>query len=263
MPKPFFQRVVLITGASSGIGRALALRLAECGAKVGLVARREELLMELAGQLQGLGAMAAVAVADVSKRGEMQRATQHIRERLGPIDVLIANAGVGMPTLLDPLNVGDVERMFQVNVFGVIYAIEAVLPEMVRRRSGRIAAVSSMAAFKGLPGESAYCATKAAVNVYLEGLRIQLRSHGVAVTIACPGFVATPMTEANDFAMPFLIGADRAAASILHAIHRRKKLHRFPRRMSWLMHLARWLPDWIIARGMKGYNENPPMGPIS
>ena len=261
MPKPFFQRVVLITGASSGIGRALALRLAEGGAKVGLVARREELLTGLTAHLQSLGATAAMAIADVSNRSEIQRATQQIRERLGPIDVLIANAGVGIPTLLDPLNVGDVERMFRVNVFGVIYAIEAVLPEMMRRRSGRIAAVSSMAAFKGLPGESAYCATKAAVNVYLEGLRIQLRDRGVAVTVACPGFVATPMTAANDFAMPFLIDADRAAKSILHAIHRRKKLHRFPRRMSWLMHFTRWLPDWIVARSMKGYNENPPMGP--
>jgi short-subunit dehydrogenase len=172
---------------------------------------------------------------------------------------LIANAGVGTPTLLDPLNIADVERMFQVNVFGVIYAIEAVLPDMIRRKEGHICAVSSLAAFNGMPGESAYCATKAAVNSYLEGLRIQLREHAVAVTTVCPGFVETPMTAVNDFHMPFVISAERAADHIVRALRRRKKVYRFPWQMSFLMRLLSWLPDRLIARSMRSYNEHPPM----
>ena len=263
MPGFFANRVVLVTGASSGIGRALSLRLARQGAKVGLVARRRELLGDLASEIRSAGGTAALAIADVSQRDQMHAAAKSIRDELGPIDLLIANAGIGTPTLLDPLNVHDVEKMFQVNVFGVIYAIEAVLPDMLRRKSGQIAAVSSLGAFKGLPGESGYCASKAAANVYLEGLRIQLRGTGISVTIACPGFVETPMTAVIDTPMPFLINAEKAANCILWAICKRKKLYRFPRRMSWLMRLTAWLPDAIIAWSMRSYNEKPPMNELN
>jgi short-subunit dehydrogenase len=148
--------------------------------------------------------------------------------------------------------------MFKVNVFGMIYAIEAVLPDMLRRCQGHLAAVSSLAAYKGLPGESGYSASKAAVNVYLEGLRIQLRNRGIAVTALCPGFVKTPMTEVNDFHMPFLLEADEAARRMLRALARRRKVYNFPWPMALLMKLTAWLPDWIMARSMKKYNENPP-----
>jgi short-subunit dehydrogenase len=263
MKLPFFHgRVVLVTGASSGIGRSIALRLASDGAKVGLVARRKELLEQLSTEVRAAGGVASIAPADVSIRAEIQAAVHAIRDELGPIDYLIANAGVGTPTLLNPLNIHDVEKMFQVNVFGVIYAIEAVLPEMLKRQSGHIAAVSSIAAFKGLPGESGYCATKAAVNTYLEGLRIQLRDRGIPVTVVCPGFIETPMTAVNDFPMPFLMSADKAADRILWAIRKRKKVYRFPRRMSWLMRLTGWAPDWLVARNMKSYNEKPPMSDL-
>src|SRR5262245_50619591 len=262
MSNPFHNRVALITGASSGIGRALALRLAHEGCCVGLVARRRELLDELADQIQQQGGNCVAAPADVAERADIQAAATAVREQLGPIDYLVANAGVGTPTLLDPLNVADVERMFRVNVFGVIYTIEAVLPEMLRRNAGHICAVSSLAAFKGLPGESAYCSTKAAVNTYLEGLRIQLREHGIAVTTVCPGFVETPMTAVNDFHMPFLMSADRAATRIVRALRRRRKVDRFPWQMSLMMRLLRWLPDRLIARSMRSYNEKPPMASV-
>jgi short-subunit dehydrogenase len=263
MGQPFRDCVALVTGASSGIGKALSLRLAREGCRVGLIARRRELLDKLADQICTEGGCCAIAVADVSDRDATQAAVRQIRDKLGPVDYLIANAGVGTPTILDPLNIADVERMFQVNVFGVIYVIEAVLPEMVRRKQGHICAVSSLAAFKGMPGESAYCATKAAVNIYLEGLRIQLREHNVAVTTVCPGFVATPMTEVNDFHMPFLVSAERAADHIVRALRRRRKVYCFPWQMSVLMRLLRWLPDRLIARSMRSYNENPPMMKIT
>src|ERR1019366_5387919 len=138
-------------------------------------------------------------------------AIREVVDKLGPVDLLVANAGVGAPTNLDPVNITDVEQMFRVNVFGMIYAVEAVLPGMLKRGNGHIAAVSSLAAYKGLPGESAYCASKAAVNAYMEGLRIHLRDKRIAVTTICPGFVKTPMTDVNEFKMPWVLEADEAA----------------------------------------------------
>jgi short-subunit dehydrogenase len=254
----FANQVAVITGASTGIGRALARALAADGARVGLIARREALLQELCSEIAATQGTATWAVADVADRQQVLAAFAKLRAALGPVDLLIANAGVGAPTLLDPPNTADVEKMFRVNVLGVVYAIEAVLPEMLRRKTGHLAAVSSLAAYKGLPGESAYTASKAAVNTYLEGLRIQLREHGIAVTTLCPGFVRTPMTEVNQFHMPFLLEADEAARRMVRALRRRQKVYNFPWGMSLLMKLTAWLPDWLLARIMRKYNENPP-----
>jgi short-subunit dehydrogenase len=258
----FKDRVTVITGASSGIGWALAKELAKQGAKLGLIARRLDKLEALASEIHkdGLSNDVALASADVSSRDQTQQAFRSIRARLGPVDLLIANAGVGAPTLLNPVNIDQVERMFNVNLFGVVYCIEAVLPDMLARRQGHIAAMSSLAGYKGLPGESAYCASKAAVNTYMEGLRIQLRHHNIAVTTICPGFVRTPMTEPFEFKMPFVMEADVAARRIVAALRRRRKVYNFPLLTSWMIKLTNWVPDWIMARGMKSYSEDPPRG---
>jgi short-subunit dehydrogenase len=248
----------VITGASSGIGWALARELARQGCRVGLVARRKENLEKLADEVRQAGGTAAIASADVADRKQTLAAIADLRAQLGPCDLLVANAGVGAPTLIEPFNVPDVERMIAVNLMGVIYAIEGVLPEMITRQRGHLAAVSSLAAYKGLPGESGYCASKAAVNSYMEGLRIQLRSKNIAVTTICPGFVKTPMTAVNDFKMPWLMEADQAARLIARALRRRRKVFNFPWQTTLLMKLTRWLPDWLMARSMHAYNENPP-----
>jgi short-subunit dehydrogenase len=255
----FAQQAAVITGASSGIGRELAKILAGQGCKVGLIARRKENLDGLAEQIRQAGGFAAIAPADVGDRAQVLAAVADLRHHLGPIDLLIANAGVGVPTLLQPFNIVDVERMIRVNLLGTIYAIEAVLPEMLERRHGHLAAVSSLSAYKGFPGESGYCASKAAVNSYMEGLRIHLRDKGIAVTTICPGFVRTPMTEINKFHMPWLLEADEAARRIVRALARRRKVYNFPWQTACLMKLTRWLPDWVLARTMQEYNENPPM----
>jgi short-subunit dehydrogenase len=260
---PFAGQVAVITGASSGIGWALARELAAHGCKVGLIARRQEKLRALAGDIGQAGGIAATAAADVGNRVQTVGAIRGLAEQLGPIDLLIANAGVGMPTKLDPMNIADIEEMFRVNILGVVYAIEAVLPEMLRRGRGHLAAISSLAAYKGMPGESAYCASKAAVNYYLEGLRIHLRDKGVAVTVLCPGFVRTPMTAANEFHMPWLLEADEAARRMVRALERRRKVYNFPWQTALLMKLTRWLPDWVMACTMRQYNENPPFPPGS
>src|SRR5262245_11000872 len=164
----FAHQVAVITGASSGIGWSLAKELARQGAKVGLLARRRENLTTLAEEITRAGGTAAVAAADIIDREATVAGIRALAAQLGPVDLLVANAGVGTPTTLEPFNTPDQEKMFRVNVFGVIYALEAVLPDMIARKRGHLAAVSSMAAYKGLPGESGYCASKAAVNTFLE-----------------------------------------------------------------------------------------------
>jgi short-subunit dehydrogenase len=251
--------VAIVTGASSGIGRALGVRLAADGYRVGLTARRGELLEVLAGEIDAAGGTAAFAVADVGDRAALRHAIAEIEDQLGPADVMVANAGFGAPTRLDPLNIDDVKQTFRVNLMGVIYSIESVLPGMLARGRGHLLAVSSLAGDKGLPGESAYCASKAAVNVYMEGLRIALRRKGVVVTTVCPGFVQTPMAPMDAAATPFVMSAEAAAGRIARLIARRRGgVHRFPRRMAMLMSLVARLPDGIVARLVR---EEPEPGP--
>jgi short-subunit dehydrogenase len=159
------------------------------------------------------------------------------------------------------MNTAQIENMFRVNVLGVVYSIEAVLPEMLQRGQGHLAAVSSLAAYKGLPGESAYCASKAAVNSYMEGLRIHLRGRKLTVTTICPGFIKTPMTDVNKFKMPWLMSADEAARRIARALRRQVKVYNFPWQTTLLMKLTRWAPDWLVKRVMSDYNEHPPVAP--
>jgi short-subunit dehydrogenase len=246
--------VAVVTGASSGIGRALALELAGRGYQVGLLARRRKALEDLACQIGTRGGKAQMAAADVGDRQALHAGIQQIERILGPVDVIVANAGLGTPTRLDPLNVADVEDTFRVNVLGVVYSIEAVLPGMLDRGWGQLVAISSMASFKGLPGESAYCASKAAVNLYMEGLRIALRNRGIAVTTICPGFVATAITPMAA-ATPFEITAEAAARRIARAIDQRKSgLIRFPWPMAMLMALICRLPDFLVAH-LVGHEE--------
>ncbi|HEV3385897.1 MAG TPA: SDR family NAD(P)-dependent oxidoreductase [Gemmata sp.] len=255
MVRSLVGQVALVTGASSGIGWELAKQLVEKGCKVGLVARREAPLRELQSIIASNGSQATIAVADVGHREQVEGALQTIRQQLGPIDLIVANAGVGKPTLLSPVNMTDVEEMIRINVMGVIYTLSAALPEMLARKSGHLVAISSLAGYRALPGESAYCASKAAVNAYLDGLRIHLRGTGVQVTTVCPGFVKTPMTAMNTFHMPGLLEADAAARRIIRAIESGTKVYNFPWRLHLMVKLSRWLPDRMMNWVMGDYNE--------
>jgi short-subunit dehydrogenase len=256
---PFLGQVAVITGSSSGIGRSLARALADAGCRVGLVSRRRAELDILAEEIRLAGGTSAVAVADVGSREQIKQAIDDIASVLGPIDLMVANAGVGVPTTLDPVNIKAVEETIRVNVLGVIYSIDAVLPSMLERSTGQIAAISSLAAYKGMPGESAYCASKAAVNAYLEGLRVQVRSRGISVSTICPGFVRTPMTAPNGFSMPFVLEADQAAQRIVKALARRAQVYNFPWQTVALMKLVGWAPDWAMALAFRDYLAHPPM----
>ena len=247
----FANQVAVITGASSGIGWELAKELARQKCAVGVIARRQDRLEALVAEIEGAGGTAAWASADVGSRADAVTAVHSLRDRLGPIDLLIANSGVGLPTTIEPMNVEEIEQMFQVNTMGVVYAIDAVLPDMLKRGSGHIAAVSSLAAYQALPAESGYCASKAAVNSFMDGLRMQLRPRNITVTTICPGFILTPMTASNTFKMPFLLSAERSAQLIVQALARKKKVYDFPWQTTLLMKALRWLPDWLVIRATR------------
>jgi short-subunit dehydrogenase len=247
---PFVNQAAVITGASSGIGWALAEELARKGCLLGLIARRRDLLEELAGKLRGTGSVVEVAAADVADRDKLLQAFSELRQRLGPVDLLIANAGVNTPTALEPWDGPGQLHLFRVNLFGVIVSIEAVLPEMLSRRAGRIAAVSSLGGDCGVPPFGAYCASKAALNTYMEALRSQVRGRGVTVTTLCPGFVRTPMVDIVDRPMRFMLEPHVAARQMVRAIERGKAVYRFPVASSLFMRLVHVLPDWVIARAI-------------
>ena len=241
------RRVAVVTGASSGIGRALALELARDGYDLGLTARRLDRLESLAAAIRVTGARAEYVAADAAQRHEVHKAMLTLAERLGPIYLLVVNAGIALGTeALEP-DADALEAEFGVNVFGGFYAIEAVIPSMRERRAGHVVAISSLAGYRGLPGAAGYCATKAALTRLIEGMRPDWALAGIRATLVHPGYVRSEMTDRNRFRMPFLMETERAAALMARAIRRKKQVCEFPWRMSVLVrYLVRHLPDWLL-----------------
>jgi short-subunit dehydrogenase len=253
----FKDRVILVTGAASGMGRALCQLMGSRGAALALVDRNEAGLKSLEHSLQAAGVSCAAAVADVRSRSEVHAAVDDLVARMGPVDILLASAGVCGIWGMDDLQVAKLEEIVQVNFLGVVYAIEAVLPQMLRRGSGQLVGVSSLAAFRGLPFEGAYCASKAALASYLESLRPSLRRRGIAVTTVFPGYVETPLLQdlvatAGSKAFRGAVSAEEAARKIALAVERRYRVYCFPWTTTWLMHLVLWLRprifDFVMTR---------------
>ncbi len=242
----------MITGASSGIGKGLTLELASRGAIVGLVARRESVLEELVGELRSKNATAIPLVADVRDAKAVREAADRLRAELGPIDVLIANAGVGTADHAAKLNPEQVADVMNINVLGAVNSVAAVVPEMVARGRGRLVAISSLAAYRGLPKSAAYCASKAALSSFFESVRIDLSHTGVGVTIIHPGFIKTPLTAGREAHMPFLMELDEAVTKIVSAIEKGKKSYAFPWQLASFVRAGMVMPnfiyDWVAAR---------------
>ena len=243
--------VALITGASSGIGLELARRLAREGTKVALVARRRDLLEGLAAEIRAAGGTALALPCDVRERMPMHAAVAQAARDLGPIDLLIANAGVEHVIPADRFDAALFEDTIRTNLLGPVYAVEAALPAMLSRRAGHIVGVSSLAAYRGFPMTHAYCASKSALNAFLEGLRAEISDRGVRITTVCPGFVRTPMTVKNKGAMPFLLEPDDAARRILRAVRSGRRVYNFPWPMAALMALVRLLPSGVLDRAVR------------
>lgn len=245
-------KVVIITGASSGIGRGIALEIAARGAHLGLLARREELLNEIVDEAKARKVKAVAAAADVRDAQAVRDAADRFRQELGPIDILIANAGIGTADHALRLTPEHAANVIGINVLGAVNSVAAVLPEMVQRRQGRLVAISSLAAYRGLAKSAAYCSSKAAMSAYFESLRIDLRNSGVGVTIIYPGFIKTDLTAGREAKMPYLMELDDAVKKIVTAIEQEKKSYAFPWQLATFVRACMLMPpamyDWMAAR---------------
>jgi NAD(P)-dependent dehydrogenase (short-subunit alcohol dehydrogenase family) len=246
----FRDRVALITGAASGIGRKLALQLAAQGAKVAALDRQDDGLQKLAAELSGRPF--ARAAADVTDLSAVRAAARELEGELGPADLLIAAAGIGRKTPGDDFSAEEINAHIQVNLMGVVNSIDAVLPGMKQRRRGHLAVLSSVASYRGLPLLAGYCASKAGVNALFDALRIELPPLGIDVTTVCPGWIRTPMTAPLNLPAHEVMEVEAAASIILDAIRRRRPFIAFPAAKVWQVRLLRHLPrawsDWLTRR---------------
>lgn len=240
---------ILITGASSGIGEALALHYASPGIFLALTGRNEERLTGVAQACRSKGAEVETAALCVTETAKMENWIQSLDDR-HYFNLVIANAGIsggtGGPMIGE--SVSQARAIFNVNLNGVLNTIDPILPRMIARKSGQIALISSMAGFRGFPGAPAYCASKGAVRFYGEALRGAVRASGVKINVVCPGFVKSRMTDVNGFPMPFLWTAEKAARRIADGLARDTGRIAFP----WPIHLTVWflslLPDFIVQK---------------
>jgi len=250
--------LAFITGASSGIGQALAARYAQLGWRLALVARRDSVLQQWA-QGQGLDATRCRAyAADVSVPDSIVAAGHAAIEQQGVPDVVIASAGisVGMDTA-DREDLAVMHDTLQLNVLGMAATFHPFLVRMRDRGSGALVGVASMAALRGLPGHGAYCASKAAVVAYCESLRVECRGSGVRVVTVLPGYVATPLTARNPYSMPFLISAEAFAERAERAIAAGAARRVIPWQMALVDPLLRNLPIVVYDRLFKGRKRKP------
>lgn len=229
---------IVITGASSGLGAALAKAYAAPGVTLGIMGRNKERLTETAYTCSVKGAKVQTGIIDV-RDDEIMREWVERFDAGNPIDLLIANAGVSAGAGGQSESHMTARNIFAINVDGVINTILPVIPLMQTRKSGQIAIISSLAGIRGLPSCPAYSASKAAVRFYGEGLRGELKKDGIGVSVICPGYIRTPMTDINDFPMPFIMDADKAADIIMHGIQKNKSRIAFP--------LALYLPLFLLS----------------
>jgi short-subunit dehydrogenase len=237
---------VFITGASSGIGEALARHYAARGATLGLVARREDLLRKLR---DSLAAPAEIYACDVRDLAALKRAAEDFIGRRGLPHVVIGNAGISHGTATEFAEDAAVFReVLEINVMGLVHTFHPFVAAMRERGSGTLAGIASVAGLRGLPGAAAYSASKAAAIRYLESLRVELRASGVKVTTICPGYIATPMTKRNPYRMPFLLDADDAARRFARAIDAQKSYAIVPWQMAIVGRLMGLLPNAVYDR---------------
>jgi NADP-dependent 3-hydroxy acid dehydrogenase YdfG len=251
--RSFADRVVLITGAASGIGRQLTVDLIAEGAAVAGIDWAPEALAKL--ETEMTGKPFASAVADVTDRQALSAAVRQLESRLGPTDLLIASAGIGIENSALEFRAHDFEAQIRVNLVGVANSVEAVLGGMMERRRGHLVAISSLASYRGIPRMAGYCASKAGVNALLEALRVELRPLDIAVTTICPGWIRTPLTADIGVPAEAMLNLPVAARRMLDAIRRRRRYYAFPARGLRPMQLLKWLPaglsDWLTAQAVR------------
>ena len=253
-------RRVIITGASSGIGAALARAYAARQTTLGLIARRAGALKELAAEFSTPHEIYALDVRDSAA----MRAAAHAFITLhGSPDIVIANAGVSTGTLTElPEDLAAFKDVLDINVLGMVYTFQPFIDAMRAAGRGTLVGIASVAGYRGLPGAAAYSASKAAAISYLESLRVELRASGIKVITICPGYIATPMTAKNPYPMPFMLSADQAARAMLDIINSGKTFAVIPWQMAIVARVLRVLPNWLYDR-LFGNAPRKPRSPLA
>ena len=237
---------VFVTGASSGIGEALARHYSAQGAQLGLVARRADFLERLASSLNPAPAVYALDVRDASA---LRNAASDFIARFGVPDIVIANAGVSKGTLTEQQSdLAVFQQIFDTNVMGMVNTFHPFIAPMRANAAGTLVGIASVAGFRGIPGGGAYCASKAAAIKYCESLRVELRDAGISVVTICPGYIRTPMTDVNRFKMPFIIPVEDAVVRFARAIDAKTSFTVIPWTMGIAARLFRILPNWLYDR---------------
>lgn len=247
----FIPKVIVITGASSGLGQALALAYAERGVALALLGRNAERLEQVAQLCRSRGTTTVIASINVCDADAMT-AWINTFDAEHPIDLIIANAGISGGTSEGIESAAQTRSIMETNVTGVMNSVLPCIEHLQRRKRGHIAIISSVAGLRGLPSAPAYCASKAAVKSWGEGLRGELKPYGIGVTVVCPGFIRTPMTDVNPFPMPFMLEAETAASRIKRGIEKNKSRLMFPWQIAFPLLILSYLPvcisDWIASR---------------
>lgn len=241
----FKNKVVLVTGASSGIGKYLSLLLAKEDCKLILLSRRIKELEKLSASII-VSKNLTLYKCDVSDLEQVEFIYNQIKNDFGKIDIAILNAGVGHQVKIQNFDINQAKETFDTNVFGVLNFFKVLLPDFIAGRDGYIIGVSSMADVRGFVNSGIYCASKSALSNILESFRIELKSFNVKVITVRPGFVKTPMTDKNEFQMPFLLQPEKAAQIILNGIKKEKAIIQFPLPMYFASELIRFLPNSLF-----------------
>jgi short-subunit dehydrogenase len=249
---------VFITGASSGIGQALARHYAKQGALLGLAARRTDELQKLAVQFDQPCRIYSLDVRDAEA---LSSAAKDFIQHFGAPDIVIANAGVSRGTLTEHKeDVAAFKAIMEINVLGLVHTFQPFVDAMkVNPSKGRLVGIASVAGIRGLPGAEAYSASKAAAISYLESLRVEMAGYGIAVTTIAPGYIRTAMTEVNTYPMPFLMDVDVAAGKFAKAIAARRRFVIIPWQMGLLARLMRLLPARLWDRVARNAPHKPRM----
>jgi NAD(P)-dependent dehydrogenase (short-subunit alcohol dehydrogenase family) len=246
---------VFITGASSGIGAALAKEFAARGACCGLVARRRDALDAVAETLPGRH---HTYVADVTDKEALIAAGRSFDAAVGGADIVIANAGISVGVKTEFYeDLDQFARVMDTNVLGMALTFHPFIAGMKARRRGTLVGIASVAGVRGLPGSDAYCASKAAAIVYCESLRVEMAKFGIKVVTISPGFIRTPLTKKNPYGMPFLMDADAFARRAADAIVAGARYRTIPWQMGWITTLLRWMPRWLFDQIMATRKQKP------
>lgn len=239
---------VLITGASTGVGKELARQLAEKNCKLALLARSKDKLQTLRDMLVEQGTTVEIYPVDVTEREALEEAIYSAHKKLGGLDVVFANAGVGYLMPAHKLKAYQVERMIEVNYVGAVNTILIALPLLLERSQAQIVGTSSIASIRGLPGGAIYSSTKAGLNSFLETLRVEYRRKNIEVTTVCPGFIRTPMTADIEDSIPYLLEVDKAVTTIIQGVEFGKAVVGVPGWLYNLVGLIRLLPSEVYSR---------------